>query len=87
MVELKNRVALVTGGSRGIGKAIALKLADAGSAVAVNYRRCGEEAAGVVGTIQRSGGRAESISADVADAGAVKDMVHEIEARLGPTHR
>src|SRR5438105_12639521 len=84
MSELKNRVALVTGGSRGIGKAIALALAKVGAAVAVNYRERSEEAASVVEAIRRSGGRAAAITADVSIAGAVQSMVHEVEERLGP---
>jgi 3-oxoacyl-[acyl-carrier protein] reductase len=84
MPELKSRVALVTGGSRGIGKAIALVLAKAGAAVAVNYRERGEEAASVVEAIQRSGGRATAIATDVSIAAAVQSMVHEVEERLGP---
>jgi 3-oxoacyl-[acyl-carrier protein] reductase len=84
MSELKNRVALVTGGSRGVGKAIAQSLAQAGAAVAVNYRQRGEEAAAVVDAIHKSGGRAVAIGADVSLAADVKRMVRDIEERLGP---
>jgi 3-oxoacyl-[acyl-carrier protein] reductase len=84
MSELKNRVALVTGGSRGIGEAVALALAEAGAAVAVNYRERGREAASVVEAIHQSGGRAAAIAADVSIAGAVQILVREAEERLGP---
>jgi 3-oxoacyl-[acyl-carrier protein] reductase len=55
MPELKSRVALVTGGSRGIGRSIALALAKAGAAVVVNYRERRDEAAAVVEAIDKSG--------------------------------
>jgi 3-oxoacyl-[acyl-carrier protein] reductase len=84
MSDLKNRVALVTGGSRGIGEAIAIALAKAGAAVAVNYRERGQEAAAVVENIQRNGGRAAAIAADVSLAGAVRGMISDVESRLGP---
>jgi 3-oxoacyl-[acyl-carrier protein] reductase len=84
MSDLKNRVALVTGGSRGIGEAIAIALAKAGAAVAVNYRERSQEAAAVVENIQRNGGRAAAIAADVSLAGAVRGMISAVESRLGP---
>jgi 3-oxoacyl-[acyl-carrier protein] reductase len=84
MSDLRNRVALVTGGSRGIGKAIALALAAAGAAVAVNYRERRDEAASVVESIERGGGRAVAVAADVSIGSAVQSMVREAEERLGP---
>jgi 3-oxoacyl-[acyl-carrier protein] reductase len=84
MSELNNRVALVTGGSRGIGKAIALTLAKAGAAIAVNYRERGDDAAAVVEAIHKTGRRAAAIKADVSLGAAVRSMVYEVEERLGP---
>jgi 3-oxoacyl-[acyl-carrier protein] reductase len=84
MSELKSRVALVTGGSRGIGKAVALALAEAGAAVAVNYRERSQEASLVAEAIRKSGGRAAAFGADVSLCAAVQSMVQEVEARLGP---
>jgi len=79
-----NRVALVTGGARGIGAAICAELARAGYHVAVNYRGRATEAARLVAAIEHDGGTAMAVSADVADAGAVGRMVREVDARLGP---
>jgi len=84
MSELQNRVALVTGGSRGIGKAIALALGNAGAAVAVNYRERSKEAEAVAEDIAQSGGRAAAFGADVSVRANVQGMVHDIEQRLGP---
>jgi 3-oxoacyl-[acyl-carrier protein] reductase len=84
MSELQNRVALVTGGSRGIGKAIALALGQAGAAVAVNYRERGDEARAVAEALSSNGGRADAFRADVSQRAAVNSMVHDIEERLGP---
>ena len=82
--DLRNRVALVTGASRGIGKAIALALAKAGAAVAVNYRERRDEAAAVVDAIDTAGGRAAAFAADVSLSPAVKGMASEIADRFGP---
>nr|WP_218574843.1 3-oxoacyl-ACP reductase family protein [Reyranella sp. CPCC 100927] len=82
--DLTGRVALVTGASRGIGKAIALVLAEAGAAVVVNYHSRTTQAQAVVDAIRGSGGRAIACAADVADSGAVAAMVRQVEAEFGP---
>jgi 3-oxoacyl-[acyl-carrier protein] reductase len=83
-IDLHNRVALVTGGSRGIGRAIALVLADAGAAVAVNYRERTQEAAEVVEAIRATGRLTTAIGADVSVRQSVVDMIAQIESELGP---
>lgn len=82
--SLSDSVALVTGASRGIGVAIALRLASQGHAVAVNYARNQPEAQQVVDTITAAGGRAFAVQADVADPDAVYKLFDTVEARLGP---
>jgi 3-oxoacyl-[acyl-carrier protein] reductase len=84
MASLNNRVALVTGGSRGIGQAIAVSLAEAGAAVAVNYREKAAEARNVAETIRRAGGRAMAVGADVSQAVEVAGMMAAVERDLGP---
>ena len=79
-----NRVALVTGAGRGIGRAIALKLAGAGWDVAVNYRTSAAGAEETASNIIILGRRAIAVQADVADAQAVRAMVADVEDRLGP---
>jgi 3-oxoacyl-[acyl-carrier protein] reductase len=81
--ELEGKVALVTGASRGLGRAIALKLAGLGSKVAVNYVASDEEANKLVEEIERRGGEAMLAKADVADAGAVKATTQQVVARWG----
>src|SRR5882757_4206263 len=82
--DLSARVALVTGGSRGIGAAIAMTLAEAGAAVAVNYRERADDAEAVVARIKANGGRAIAIAADVSQAAAVTSMVQQVVRDLGP---
>ena len=78
-----SHVALVTGGSRGIGRAIALRLARDGNAVAVNYAANASAADEVVDAITASGGTAIAVRADVGDAEAVGEMFGDVEERLG----
>ncbi len=80
----QDRTALVTGGSRGIGRAIALALARQGAAVAVNYRERADAAAEVVALVARNGGRAMAVQADVRDFAAVKAMTDTVARTLGP---
>lgn len=84
MSALKGKVALVTGASRGIGHAVALALAGQGAAVAVNFRERAKQAAEVVAEIERAGGKAMAVAADVSDGAAVAGMVAAIEQKLGP---
>lgn len=81
--ELAGKVALVTGASRNIGRAIALSLAAGGAAIAVNARTSREDAGKVVQEIRAAGGQAEVYMADIADASAVKAMVDGIIKRFG----
>lgn len=78
------KIALVTGGSRGIGAAVAARLAREGYAVAVNYRVRRDCAESIVAEITAAGGRAMAVQADVAERAAVEDMVHRVEDAFGP---
>ena len=81
--ELEGKVSLVTGASRGLGRAIALKLAACGSKVVVNYVSSADAADLVVGEIERGGGEAMPVQANVGDAAAVKSMMREVVSRWG----
>jgi 3-oxoacyl-[acyl-carrier protein] reductase len=85
-MTFQDRVALVTGASRGIGRAIALTLAQRGAAVAVNYRSHEEDALSVVKEIEEAGGTAVAIGADVSDPAAARELVEEARRRLGGLH-
>jgi 3-oxoacyl-[acyl-carrier protein] reductase len=79
--ELEGKVSLVTGASRGLGRAIALRLASLGSKIAVNYAASDREAGQVVNDIESRGGEAILVKANIADAKTVKDMTREIIQR------
>jgi 3-oxoacyl-[acyl-carrier protein] reductase len=89
-MKLSGQIALVTGASRGIGRAIALELAREGAEVAVNYleteARNSSEAAEVVQQIESAGGRAIAVSADVSNPADVQRMMDTVRDRLGGLH-
>jgi 3-oxoacyl-[acyl-carrier protein] reductase len=81
--KLEGKIALITGGSRGIGAAIAKRLAADGAHVAITYTKGADAAASVVKEIERAGGKAIAIQADAADAGAGKAAVEKTVASFG----
>src|ERR1700688_4805522 len=83
MSKLANKVALVTGGSRGIGAAIATRLAADGASVAITYAKDASAASAVVKAIESNGGKAVAIQADAADVEAVKGAVEKTVAKFG----
>jgi 3-oxoacyl-[acyl-carrier protein] reductase len=83
MAKLTGKVALVTGGSRGIGAAIARRLAAEGAGVAITYTQGADAAASVVKQIESAGGKALAVRADATDASAVRAAVEKTVATLG----
>jgi 3-oxoacyl-[acyl-carrier protein] reductase len=83
MNKLQGKIALITGGSRGIGAAIAKRLAADGANVAITYTKGADAAASVVKEIERAGRKAIAIQADAADAEAVEAAVEKTVATLG----
>ena len=86
MPELAGRTALITGASRGIGRACALELAEAGAAIGVNFRSDAAGAAAVCAEITARGGRAVALQADVSDFDQAKALVEACEAEVGEIH-
>jgi len=81
--KLEGKIALITGGSRGIGAAIAKRLAADGANVAITYSKGADAAASVVKEIERAGGKAIAIQADATDANAVEAAVEKTVATFG----
>lgn len=81
--QAPQRIALVTGGSRGIGAAIVRRLAQDGYAIAINYASSAAEAEALAGEIGAAGGRAMAVRADVSKAAEVRAMFDQVEAGLG----
>jgi 3-oxoacyl-[acyl-carrier protein] reductase len=86
MDKLQQKIALVTGGSRGLGRAIALALAQAGADVAINYHSREDAARDVAKQILELGRRALCVQADVSRSADVSRMVGEVESQLGPVN-
>src|SRR5258708_7239410 len=82
--NLRGRTSLVTGGSRGIGAAIVRALAEAGAAVAINYRERAADADALAKSIASTGGRAMAIAADVSQTDAVAEMAERVKHEFGP---
>ena len=83
MFELNDKVALVTGGSRGIGRAISIALARAGSYVVINFRSGEEAARETLAAVEAAGGEGEILGFDIADEGAVTSSIKDVVKRRG----
>lgn len=83
MQDLKGKVAIVTGGSRGIGRHISLLLAKRGADVAINYRSRQEEADATIKELEQLGGRAMAIQADLSDMTAARNLIRKVHEEWG----
>jgi 3-oxoacyl-[acyl-carrier protein] reductase len=83
MIDLKNKVALITGSARGIGKSIALRYASKGADIVVNYSRDKENGDSTIREIEALGVRALGVQANVADVGELKSMFQKALATFG----
>ncbi len=82
--EFRNRTVLVTGGSRGIGRAICVRLAETGARIAINYAGNEDAARETLKQVESAGGSGAVYQADVSDVDAMKKMDADIEDQLGP---
>jgi 3-oxoacyl-[acyl-carrier protein] reductase len=82
-MTLQNQIALITGGSRGLGAAIALSMAEQGADIAINYQHAQDKAEDVKNTIEKLGRRAVAVRADVSKSSEVDQMVTSVEKALG----
>src|SRR5271155_3842483 len=83
MFDLNNKTALVTGGSRGIGRATVLALAHAGAHVIVHYGRAADQADAVVREIRAKGGKADAVGADLAQPDSPEKLAAQVKAIVG----
>src|SRR3974390_3569756 len=84
MKELQGKVSFVTGGSRGIGRAIVTALADAGADVAFTYQHSKDQAEALAKTINQNGVRCKGYQANVASAEEMGETIKQVERELGP---
>ncbi|MBS5083370.1 MAG: SDR family oxidoreductase [Clostridiales bacterium] len=86
MITWEDKTVIVTGGGTGVGRAICLKLAEYGAAIALNYCRSGKEALDTARIIEAMGGRVIALQADISDDAAVQKLVRDTENAFGSIH-